>query len=80
MDKKTLERIELALKLNAPKWAASTTEMNAAGGLPEFVAIAQTFHKPEIADVLVFNARVIGSQDPSYHVANLEQARQEFGF
>jgi hypothetical protein len=36
MDKKNLERIELALKLHAPKWAGTTDEM-ATFGLPDFL-------------------------------------------
>ena len=47
---------------------------------PEFVAIAQSMNKPEIADVLVYNARIIGSTNPEYAVKDLAQARAEFGF
>lgn len=37
MNKHTLERVELKLKLNAPKWAGTTAEM-VSFGLPDFLA------------------------------------------
>lgn len=47
---------------------------------PKQVAIAQSLNQADVADVLIYNVREIGSEDPAYHVASLEQARQEFGF
>ncbi len=39
--------------------------------------VAQTLNKPDVADVLCFNARVIGSDDPSLGVASMAEARRE---
>jgi hypothetical protein len=47
---------------------------------PDQVAIGQSMVDHNVADVLIYNVREIGSQDPQYAVKDLAQARAEFGF
>jgi hypothetical protein len=45
---------------------------------PSYIAHAQTYK--EDGTLLIDNARIIGSEDPSFRVESMAQARTELGF
>jgi hypothetical protein len=46
----------------------------------EMVGVAQAISDRNVADVQIYNARIIGVTDPEFGVESMEQARQELGF